>query len=260
MIRSIIHYGNHPDTKKLIALFPDEIDVFVNLFDETGEIGLNTTANIVIYNFTNKNAKRVFDFANRRDNLIADIETTISLYKLSNTSKRVYKKYNLNAKTGLKQYNDSAYRLLKSDWSKSDPQNIDYVTKLLVLIIYGLGHKANKPSSVGSTDFNKEIKADLKSMISAIKSQDNRFESYHYSVYMYYNLEPSDFVLADITKVQKGWSKTDKKEFYKFAKFLCRHHINFMIICDPIDYKLISKIAKRNKTQRFKKYLIIMNY
>ena len=261
MIKSLIDYNCDNNFDEIAKFFPAEIGTFIDLFTRNGNMGLNVRAEKVIYNDINTDLIKLFQTLKDYscDDLIKHVESVIKFYKLSNTSKRKYAKYDLDNPKGLCLYNKDAYAILKNDIKKYKTRDFDYYIKLIVLLIYNNGHKLNTSISVGRTDFDKNIKSDLINFIDRIQSQNCDFTNYHYTNYRYRSYETNDLVFCN---PPQQWLYKDKKEFYKFITDLNKNDIKFAVLttlpCDLIKKRPFCKVTY--KIYKIDKKVLITNY
>ena len=86
-IKSPLNYvgGKYKLLKEILPLFPNDIDVFVDLFGGGFNVGINTTANKVVYNDLENHVVELLKYLkdNDIDKLLSEIDSLIEKYKLS---------------------------------------------------------------------------------------------------------------------------------------------------------------------------------
>ena len=86
-IKSPLNYvgGKYKLLKEILPLFPNDIDVFVDLFGGGFNVGINTTANKVVYNDLENHVVELLKYLkdNNTDKLLLEIDSLIEKYKLS---------------------------------------------------------------------------------------------------------------------------------------------------------------------------------
>lgn len=91
------HGGKYRLLDQILPLFPKNIDVFVDLFGGSGEVGLNVECNKVIYNEKSEQVVGVMKSL-KCENFLDDVRNTIKVYELSKTNRegflRLREKYN----------------------------------------------------------------------------------------------------------------------------------------------------------------------
>lgn len=130
MIQSPLNYtgGKFKLLPQILPLFPGKIDQFVDLFCGGCNVGLNVTANKVIYNDLDENVINLYKTLLRlgHDMTFEYIHQIIDDYELSLASQKGYAYYGCDSSKGLSRYNKPHFLQLRSDFNarqKKDSYN-----------------------------------------------------------------------------------------------------------------------------------------
>ena len=171
---------------QIFDIMKDDCNIFVDLFCGSGAIGLNYPNAKEIYLIdTNIYVISLLKYISKQnlEIFIEKLNKLIEHYKLTNTYKYGYDKYNLlkttNDNNGYKELNLKGYKLLRDDFNKnSEIINDNQLDLLYLLITYGFNNgirfnskgKYNMP--IGKSDFNKTTVNKLKDFIN--QSNENK--------------------------------------------------------------------------------------
>lgn len=250
MIQSPLNYtgGKYKLLPQILPLFPQDINVFVDLFCGGCNVGINVKSNRVIYNDLNENLLYLYNtFKNlEKESVLAWIYEIIEKYDLSLASKYGYKYYNCESSKGLGDYNRERYLRLRADFNQKHADgNFDYYyyVMLYVLILYAFNNQIRFNSNgdfnlpVGKRDFNRKMKQKLIEFIDRIQEQNCSFTCFDFRDFDVSSLTQSDFVYADppylITcatyNEQGGWNEETEKDLLRFLDSLHGRHIRFAL-------------------------------
>lgn len=250
MIQSPLNYtgGKFKLLPQILPLFPQNIDVFVDLFCGGCNVGINVESNRVIYNDLNSNLLYLYNaFKNLDKNSVFDwIYETIEKYELSLVSKFGYDYYDCDSSKGVGDYNRDKFLKLRTDFNKKSADgNFDYYyyIMLYVMIVYAFNNqirfnaKGEFNLPVGKRDFNKKMQKKLSDFIDRIKEQDCQFTCIDFRNFDITQLGENDFVYIDppylITcatyNEQGGWSENDEKDLLSFLDDLHSRKIRFAL-------------------------------
>ncbi|WP_271813643.1 DNA adenine methylase [Clostridium beijerinckii] len=247
-IKSPFNYtgGKYKLLDQIMPLFPERIDNFIDLFSGGCNVGINVDAHckkFIDYNDKLIDLLNVFKNYDLNEILI-EIEGTIAMYELSNTSTFGYEYYNSNSSGGLADYNREKYMNLRKYYNNIK-DNYDKFHKnviLYILIIYGFNNQIrfNKKGEfnipVGKRDFNNRIKNNLIQFINKIKSSNCEFINLNFR-----EIEPdyykNSFIYADppylITNAsyneQGGWDEDCEYELYDQLDILSSRGVKFAL-------------------------------
>ncbi len=246
LIQSPLNYtgGKFKLLPQILPLFPQNIDIFVDLFCGGANVGVNVQSNRTILNDTNDNLTYLFSmFKNFGDEFLSMIEEIIDTYGLSNTSKYGYEYYKCDSNTGLAPYNKDKFLKLREDFNKKTSLDYYYYAMLYTLILYSFNNqirfnsqgKFNLPA--GKRDFNEKMKEKLKKFIARLESKDYEFSNKDFREFDISKLNSNSFVYADppylITcatyNEQGGWSNKDEEDLLSFLDDLHNNNIKFAL-------------------------------
>lgn len=250
MIQSPLNYtgGKFKLLPQIIPLFPDNIDLFVDLFCGGCNVGINVECNRVIYNDLDSNLLYLYNaFKNLDKQSVFDwIYKTIETYDLSLVSRNGYDYYHCDSSKGLGDYNRERFLKLRSDFNEKKAKgNYDYYyyIMLYVMIIYAFNNQIRFNSNgefnlpVGKRDFNKNMQKKLSDFIDKIKEQDCKFTCMDFRQFDITTLTANDFVYVDppylITcatyNEQGGWDEDDERDLLVFLDKLNKGGIKFAL-------------------------------
>ena len=144
-VKSPLNYtgGKYKLLNQIIPIFPDDLDLFVDMFSGGGNVGINVNAKKIICVDKQKEIIRVMNlFKKYEDGYIIDkLEKIIDKYNLSNSLLNGYELYNCTSDKGLGQYNKSKYLELRNDYNKEKEDSIEKDFLFLTLVIYGFNNQ-----------------------------------------------------------------------------------------------------------------------
>lgn len=244
LIQSPLNYtgGKFKLLPQILPLFPNNIDIFVDLFCGGANVGINVRSDRTILNDTNDNLTYLFSmFKNLGADFLPLIDTIIEKYNLSQSSKFGYEYYNCDSGTGLAPYNKNRFLKLRDDFN--DKKSIDYYyyAMLYVLIVYSFNNQIrfNKQGQfnlpVGKRDFNLKMQEKLKKFIKRLSIQNCEFSNLDFRDFDLSKLTKNSFVYVDppylITcatyNEQDGWNEQDEKDLLNFLDRLHLKNIKF---------------------------------
>ena len=250
MILSPLNYtgGKFKLLPQILPLFPENIDLFVDLFCGGCNVGINVESKSVIYNDLDLNLLRLYNtFKNLdKESVLEWIYQTIDKYGLSMVSNYGYDYYHCDSSKGLGDYNRERFLKLREDFNKKKENgNYDYYYHVMfyVIIVYAFNNqirfnaKGEFNMPVGKRDFNKNIQKKLSDFIDRIKEQDCKFTCMDFRKFDIAQLDTDDFVYVYppylITcatyNEQGGWSETDEKDLLDFLDKLNGNNIRFAL-------------------------------
>ena len=250
MLQSPLNYtgGKYKLLPQILPLFPQNINVFVDLFCGGCNVGINVESNSVIYNDSNKNLLYLYNIFKNLDKetILEWIYEIIKKYDLSLVSKYGYQYYGCESSKGLGDYNREKYLKLRADFNKKHAdKKFDYFYYVMfyVLIVYSFNNQIRFNSKgefnlpVGKRDFNKNMEKKLVEFIDRIQTQNCRFSCLDFRKFDTYFLTSKDFVYVDppylITcatyNEQGGWNEKAERDLLAFLDRLNNRHIRFAL-------------------------------
>jgi adenine-specific DNA-methyltransferase len=246
-IKSPLNYtgGKSKLLPQLMPLFPKKINTFIDLFCGGGNVGINATAQNIIYNDNNAELIEMFkSFVKiKPQELIEEIEKIISTYGLSCSEKNGYEFYGCNSKDGLGVYNKMPFCHLRNDFNADLCDNAQHYLKLYTLIVYSFNNQIRFNSNgkfnlpVGKRDFNKNIKNNLRNFMTELNKQNCKFKSRDFRTLEVNKLRINDFVYCDppylITTAsyneRNGWNEKDEKALLCLLDAINAHGTQFAL-------------------------------
>ncbi len=254
---------------------PQNINIYYDLFGGGATVGINATAEKIIYNDINWIVKDLLSKIKEDDigSTIKYITKTIKKYGLAKTQKE-------------------AYYSLRTDYNSKEPHDRNPLD-LYLLICYGFEHQIRFNSKmefnnpIGNSGFNQEMLEKLISFHYIANKKDIPFASSDYLTYED-KITPNDFVYCDPPYLnscgayndgKRGFNGWDEQQEQKLLSFLLRLHrrgVHFMLsnMADrngntnttmhnwvrDNGFRIIcnDKVTKRNRQDRIE--ILIVNY
>lgn len=215
-IKSPLNYtgGKYNLLDKLIPLFPNKIDNFLDLFGGGFNVGININANKIIYNDNITQLKNLLEYFYINDfySIEKKINELISNYNLS--------KINVNGYNNLRDFYNNSNNIKDKD------------IVLFTLICFSFNHlirfnselKFNTPFGKNRSSYNDNIKRNLHEFISAMKKKDISFFNEDFRFFEKFKFSKKDFIYCDppylITTASyndgkrgfSGWGIEDEKK------------------------------------------------
>ena len=246
-VQSPLNYtgGKYRLLPQILPLFPDDINVFVDLFCGGCNVGINAFAKRHIYNDYSTHLINLYSVMKKMqaDDFISRIERIIEQYSLSDVSKNGYEFYGCNSSTGLSGYNKDNYLKLRNYVNCKKVYDDEYYICLYVLIVYAFNNQIrfNKHGEfnlpVGKRDFNNRIRKKLERFISIIHEQNACFYNKDYYEFSFDDLCEKDFVYVDppylITcasyNEQGAWDEDDERMLLCLLDSISQKNIKFAL-------------------------------
>lgn len=246
MIESPLNYtgGKARLLSQILPKFPDKLNRFVDLFCGGCNVGLNVSANEVIYNDSNDKVIRLFKTMKELgvDDALSYVFEIIDHYKLSLVSKHGYDYYDCNSSDGVGKYNRDKYNKLRSYYNENKIDKMSDVF-LYVLIVYAFNNQIRFNSKgeynlpVGKRDFNKRMESKLNTFINRINEQSCSFYSKDFRDYDLSDLNKDDLVYIDppylITcatyNENGGWTEQDEFNLLEMLDYLNKKNVKFAL-------------------------------
>lgn len=229
VIKSPLNYigGKSKILPQILPLFPQNIDVFVDLFAGGCNVGLNIMANKVFFN----------------DNLLYLIEMYQKIQKNGYENTLAYIENRINT-LQLSQTNEEGYKILREEYNR-DKNPFD----LFVLIAFSFNHqirfnnshKFNNPFGRNKSSFNRKMKQNLQKFTHRIQKTPSVFTSQCFTEFDFSKLKENDFVYCDppylITtgtyndgkRGFKGWTQTEEYQLLELLDNLNKKQIKFAL-------------------------------
>ena len=217
--------GKYKLLPQLFPLFPDNVGTFVDLFCGGANVGVNATADKIIFN----------------DNLVylVDLYNTFLQNPLDVTVSYVE---NRIAEFNLSLTNQEGYLKLRAEYN-THRNPLD----LFILVAFSFNHqirfnshhKFNCPFGRDRSCYNSRMKNNLVCFIKAIQGKKVSFTTHNFEEYDYSSLTSGDFVYADppylITtgtyndgkRGFTGWNESSEMKLLEILKALDKRQIHF---------------------------------
>ncbi len=247
MIQSPLNYtgGKYKLLPQILPFFPTQINTFVDLFCGGCNVGINVSANHIVFNDINKNIAALFMTFKKLGavTLIKKITSLIKKFALSESAVYGYEYYQCNSSQGLAHYNKESFSRLKNTFNAKKAKNDAYYIMLYTLIIFSFNNQTRFNSKgefnlpVGKRDFNLKMQHKVMNFIHCIQSLNCSFSSIDYQSFDVSTLKHNDFVYADppylITcasyNENGGWSEQNEKSLLAFLDKLHKINIRFAL-------------------------------
>ena len=239
-IKSPMNYtgGKYKLLHQIEPLFPENINLFVDLFTGGGNIAANVKANKIVANDCEENIIGIYKTFQKYDNvdeLIAQIEEIIKTYGLTIDNTEAYNKFR----------ND--YNSLKTSQGNYSPPLSSYNINILlyVLICYSFNHQYrfnskgefNMPFGKERSQWNENMKNNLINFHRQIKEKDIVFLNKDFRQLKVDKLGINDFVYCDppylITcatyNEKDGWNQECEEDLLNLLDELNTKKIKFAL-------------------------------
>ena len=238
-IKSPMNYtgGKYKLLHQIEPLFPEDINLFVDLFTGGGNIAVNVKANKIVANDCEENIIGIYKTFQKYDNvdeLIAQIEEIIKTYGLTIDNMEAYNKFR----------ND--YNSLKTSQGNYSPLSSYNINILLyVLICYSFNHQYrfnskgefNMPFGKERSQWNENMKNNLINFHRQIKEKDIVFLNKDFRQLKVDKLGINDFVYCDppylITcatyNEKDGWNQECEEDLLNLLDELNTKKIKFAL-------------------------------
>lgn len=267
-VKSPLNYtgGKYKILDQIMPFFPQELDLFVDLFSGGSNVGVNVKAKRIVCVDKQKEIIRVMNlFKKYEDGFVIDkLEKIIEKYNLSNSLLNGYTQYNCTSDKGLGSYNKNQYLQLRTDYNNIKYDSTDKDLLFLTLVIYGFNNQIRFNSSgdfnmpVGKRDFNNSLRKNLKSFITKLKKQNIEFVN---SDFREYAIETTDnalvycdppyFLGTASYNENGGWTEKDEIDLLNYLTLLDEQGIKFAL-SNVIEHKgnkhnLLKKWVKQHQ-------------
>lgn len=238
-VKSPMNYtgGKYKLLHQIEPLFPEDINLFVDLFTGGGNIAVNVKANKIVANDCEENIigiYKTFQGYDNVDELIGQIEEIIKTYGLTIDDTEAYNKFR-------KDYN--CLKTSQDNYSPLSSYNINIL--LYVLICYSFNHQYrfnskgefNMPFGKERSQWNENMKNNLIKFHQRIKEKDIVFLNKDFRQLKVDKLGNDDFVYCDppylITcatyNEKDGWNQKCEEDLLKLLDELDTKKIKFAL-------------------------------
>lgn len=228
-IKSPINYcgGKYRLLKKIIPLFPDKIDTFVDLFGGAFNVGINVKAEHIIYNDIINYLPELFEYwrSNSLDDINEYIDRTISECNLSAT-------------------NADAFVAFRERYNSTKD-----IRDLFILICYSFNfqlrfnnkHQYNSSFGKEQSTMNNNIRKNLNRFVERLHNGNYAFVNKNFVDFDFSELDENDFVYCDCPyslgvgvyqdgkRGFNGWSKDDDMKLFDILDKLNEQGVRFAL-------------------------------
>ncbi len=268
--------------QQFINYFPNDIDVFVDLFCGGATVGLSINAKKVIFIDNNLNVINLLKHLSKYkfEIILSRLENLIKKYSLSYSAKFGYKRYRVGIEktdnNGLKEFNKLGYYKLRSDYnSLKDKSSEEALDLLYLLVVYAFNNdmRFNRNGDfnlpIGKTDLNKNNIKKVKNYIERVSKIDCAFICGDFREKKIQNiLIKSDFIYADppyligdaVYNEMGNWTEKTEQELINLLEVLNKNKKKFALS------NILNKVGAKNKPlsdwlfQRKDLHIIDINY
>lgn len=246
-IASPLNYtgGKYKLLHQMMPLFPEKIDVFLDLFCGGCNVGLNVKAKKIVCNDHLQPLYGLLQFFKRENTaeIVQLIEQTILNYGLSQSTLYGYAYYGCDSGKGLSAYNKKRYMQLRQDFNQRMEKDDLYFIMLYVLIVFSFNNqirfnrKGEFNLPVGKRDFNAKMREKLLRFLERLKGGDSLISNLDFREINLDFLTSESLVYADppylITcaayNEQNGWNASLECELLQFLDALHARGIRFAL-------------------------------
>lgn len=254
-IKSPLNYtGNkYRILPQIIPNFPEQINVFVDMFCGGATVGANVNAKKIYFIDNNERVISLLKFIAKSNfqSLVSALEKTINKYNLSYSNLNGYSHYFKlatpeNKNNGLKKYNKKAFEKLKVDYNNLKDKNSDEANVMLyLLLVYGFNNDLRFNSKgefnlpCGKTDLNKNnlnklydfiLKAQEKEFIFLCGDfRDPRIQEICFNEADYMYLDPPYLITDAVYNETSKWGIETEEQLISFLEKAIKKHLPFCL-------------------------------
>ena len=230
---------------QILPCFPNDIDIFIDLFCGGCNVGINAGAPVTIYNDTSKELIGLLKTFCRmkNDTIIGRINALVDEYGFSKTRDHSFAYYGGNANLGVSVYNRDKYLQLRDAFNTYPKRDNQYYILLYTLVLFGFNNQLRFNSAgeftlpVGKRDFNKVIEAKFIKFFDALRAQNCSFSTKDFRNFDFSILTAHSLVYCDppylITKAtyneKDGWTEKDEMDLLGLLDELNNMGIRFAL-------------------------------
>lgn len=225
--------------------FPENADVFVDLFCGGASVGLNVEAANVVLNDIDGNVIGILELFSRRsaEFITRAVEDVISRYGLSDSAANGYAFYGCNSSAGLAKFNRSKYIRLRNDFNALAARDDEYYIKLFSLIIFSFNNQIRFNSKgcfnlpAGKRDFNARAKKKVVRFADKLKEDNINLSNLDFRLFNLDNLTHRSFIYADPPYLlgcatyneRNAWNEKDERDLLLYLSEADRRGIRFAL-------------------------------
>lgn len=228
-IKSPINYagGKYRLLKKIIPLFPEKINTFVDLFGGAFNVGINVDAEHIVYNDIINYLPELFEYWN--SNSLEEINKYIDKTILEN---------------GLSSTNADAFLAFRENYNCTKD-----IRDLFILVCYSFNyqmrfnnsHQYNSSFGKEASTMNDSIRNNLNRFVEKLHNGDYTFVNKNFVDFDFSDFDENDFIYCDCPyslgvgvyqdgkRGFNGWSKEDDKKLFDILDSLNARGIRFAL-------------------------------
>lgn len=230
---------------QMLRWFPQDIDVFVDLFCGGCNVGMNVPAQHVIYNDTCKPLIGLLKCFRRinTQTIVRGINALVDEFEFSKTRDHNFAYYGGDANLGVSAYNREKFIRLRERFNNYPKKDNQYYILLYTLILFGFNNqlrfndKGEFNLPVGKRDFNTAIEAKLIKFFENLREQDCEFQNKDFRRVDLSGLTEHSLVYCDppylITNAtyneKDGWTTKDEHDLLLLLDNLNARDIRFAL-------------------------------
>ena len=238
-LKSPLNYtgGKHKLLEQIVPLFPKKIDTFVDLFAGGCNVCVNMDAKKIIANDIDENIIELYKYfkKNSAESIVLEIQNIIRKYKLSNTTKYGYDKYNTNSSKGVGSFNKVAYEKLRAAYNKNKTSIMFYTTLIFAFnnqVRFNSKGEFNTP--VNKRDFNKNMRRNLELFVDQLSEINISFSSLDFKEIevtqdSFVYIDPPYLATLAAYNENGGWNEKKEQELLDYMDALDAKDIKFAL-------------------------------
>lgn len=242
-VKSPLNYtgGKHKLLPQITKFFPNEINVFYDVFSGGANVGINAKAKNIICIEKNRYVVNLLNLIqnNNFEDLNETVIDIVNKFGLSQSYIKGYDYYNAESSAGLGQYNKNAFLGLRNEFNK-DKTRIDL---LLVLVLYSFNNQIRFNNSgdfnlpVGKRDYNGNSRKNVAAFNQISNEKRIIFKTQDFREIEKSDLQKNDFVYLDppyllgLASYNElgGWTEKDEKDLHILLSRLNKKGVRFAL-------------------------------
>ena len=185
-IKSPLNYvgGKYKLLKEILPLFPNNIDVFVDLFGGGFNVGINVNAEHIVYNDLEEHVVELLNYLsdNETEKLLSEIDSLIEKYNLSKE-------------------NAEGFNQLREYYNEENNSPIVFYTMICYAFNYQIrfnqNGKYNMPFGKARSSFNPSLRQKFIEFVEELHNKNITFLSESFETFNIEDLDSNDFVYCD---------------------------------------------------------------
>lgn len=225
-IKSPLNYvgGKYKLLKDIIPLFPENINTFVDLFGGGFNVGINVTANKLIYNDIEPHVVDLMTilYSTPTSTLLSEIDGYIQRFQLSKE-------------------NAEGFNALRAFYNEQWNSPIVFYTMVCYAFNYQIRFnkdgKYNMPFGRNRSSFNPTLRANFVRFVDELHNKNVEFINKSFDIFDFTDLNSNDFIYCDppyfnsvaAYNEQGGWTENHEKDLLALLDILNERNIRFAL-------------------------------